>query len=132
MKRNLRWSITDSSQASFTRAVDERGAPSTIDMKPIASLGPHTSTTFSPMTISTTPDCTTYMQAPASLLLNTTFPACKVMVVPALLANIRMSISLPSIVAPLPLRSGDVCRCVYTPGHTCGKCAGDEQTCDRS
>ncbi len=50
--------MTDTSQASFTRAVDERGAPSTMDMKPIASFSPQISTTLSPIIISMTPDCT--------------------------------------------------------------------------
>ena len=56
------------------RAVEERGAPSIIDMKPIASFAPQTSTTLSPITISMTPDCTTYMHEPASPLLKTTLP----------------------------------------------------------
>ena len=44
-------------------------------MNPIASFGPQTSITLSPIVISITPDCTTYMQVPASPLLNTTLPA---------------------------------------------------------
>ena len=63
-----------SSQASLTRAVEERGEPSTIDMKPIASLAPTVSITVSPIAISMTPDCTIYMQLPESPLLNTTEP----------------------------------------------------------
>ena len=47
----------------MTRAVEERGEPSTIDMKPIASLAPTVSITVSPIAISITPDCTMYMQA---------------------------------------------------------------------
>src|SRR5581483_153279 len=93
MKRNLRWSMMDSSTASLTRAVEVRAAPSIIDMKPIASFGPHTSITLSPITISTTPDCTTYMQVPGSPLLKTTLPAGKLTLAPAPLANARMSIS---------------------------------------
>src|SRR5579859_1978835 len=48
-------------------------------MKPIASFGPQTSTTLSPITISTTPDCTTNMVEPASPRLNTWLPAAKLM-----------------------------------------------------
>jgi hypothetical protein len=70
-----------------------RRAPSMTDMKPIASLGPQTSITLSWITISTTPDCTTYMQLPASPWLNTTLPAGNVILVPALAANSRISIS---------------------------------------
>src|SRR5882757_7634320 len=94
MKRNLRWSRIESSTASFTRAVDERGAWSITDMKPIASFGPHTSTSFSPITISITPNCTMYMQLPGSPLLNTVLPGGNVTFTPAFLANVRMSISL--------------------------------------
>src|SRR6267378_3749650 len=94
MKRNLRWSRIESSTAFLTRAVDERGALSIIDMKPIASFGPHTSITFSPISISIVPDCTMYMQFPASPLLNTTLPAGNATLTPAFLANTRMSISL--------------------------------------
>src|SRR5215472_8052110 len=92
--------MTESSQSSLTRAVEERGALSIIDMKPIASLGPQTSTTFSPITISTTPDCTTNMVEPGSPRLNTSLPAAKLMLVPARRANSRMSRSLPSIILP--------------------------------
>ena len=95
--------MTETSHASLTRAVEERGASSITDMKPIASLVPHTSTTRSPITISMTPDCTTYMHSPASPLLKTTLPAAKVRLVPAFLANSRMSISLP-LMAPCPVR----------------------------
>src|SRR4051794_2169427 len=70
-------------------------------MKPIASLAVHTSMTVSPITISITPDCTTYMHDPASPLLNTTPPAGKLIFAPALRANRRMSISLPLILSPL-------------------------------
>jgi hypothetical protein len=62
-------------------------------MKPIASFGPQTSITLSPIIISITPDCTTYMQEPASPLLNTTLPAAKVTFAPARCANMRMSMS---------------------------------------
>src|SRR5436305_830678 len=101
MKRNLRASITESSQSSLTRAVDERGDWSTIDMKPIASFGPQVSMTLSPSTISITPDCTTYMQLPASPLLNTTAPDLKARLVPTLCANRRISMAL-SIDADCP------------------------------
>src|SRR6266516_3038712 len=92
MKRNLRWSIRDSSQASLTRAVELLGAPSTIDMNPIASFGPQISTTLSPITISITPDCTMYMQLPGSPLLKIKLPALNVTFAPALCANMRASI----------------------------------------
>ena len=93
--------MTETSQASLTRAVEERGASSIIDMKPMASLAPHTSTTRSPIVISMTPDCTTYMHSPGSPLLKTTLPAAKLRLVPAFLANSRISISVPLIV-PCP------------------------------
>jgi hypothetical protein len=99
MKRNLRWSITDSSQSSLTRAVELLGALSIIDMNPIASLDPQISITLSPITISITPDCTIYMQVPGSPLLKTTLPALNVTLAPALRANIRMSMSLSFISA---------------------------------
>jgi hypothetical protein len=86
-ERKVRASITESSQASFTRAVDERGAVSIIDMKPIASFGPTTSITRSPITISIEPDCKMYMHWPASPWLNTVLPAPKLIVAPALFAN---------------------------------------------
>jgi hypothetical protein len=74
MNRNRRWSITDNSQASLTRAVDERGAPSIIDIKPMASFSLQTSTTVSPIIISMIPDCTMYIHDPGSPLLNTRLP----------------------------------------------------------
>jgi hypothetical protein len=79
----VRPSITDNSQASFTRAVELRGALSTIDMKPIASFGPTASMILSPIIISIMPDCTMYMQLPGSPLLNTTVPAANVRFGPA-------------------------------------------------
>jgi hypothetical protein len=72
---------------SLTRAVELRAAPSITDMKPIASFGPQTSITVSPITISMTPDCTTYMQVPGSPLLKTMLPAENVTLAPARLAN---------------------------------------------
>src|SRR5436190_9766757 len=86
--------MIDSSTGSLTRAVELRAAPSTIDMKPIASFGPQTSTTLSPMTISTTPDCTTYMQVPGSPLLKTTPPAGNVTLTPAPRAKALISTSV--------------------------------------
>jgi hypothetical protein len=59
----------------LTRAVELLGAPSTMDMNPIASFGPQISTTLSPITISSTPDCTMYMQEPGSPFVNTMLPA---------------------------------------------------------
>src|SRR4051812_36530247 len=94
MKRKVRPSITDNSQASFTRAVELRGALSTIDMKPIASFGPTVSMTLSPMTISIMPDCTMYMQLPGSPLLKTTVPAANARVAPAPRANAHISMSV--------------------------------------
>src|SRR5262249_31108800 len=92
--------VRESSQGSLTRAVELLGAPSTIDMNPIASFGPQTSITLSPITISITPDCTMYMQEPGSPWLKTTLPALNVTFAPARWANIRMSISLPFIFPP--------------------------------
>jgi hypothetical protein len=48
MKRKVRASMTETSQSCFTRAVEERNAPSTIDMKPIASFSPQVSTNAAP------------------------------------------------------------------------------------
>src|SRR5665213_3139583 len=93
MKRKVRGSISDSSQASRARAVDERGLSSIIDMKPSASFAPMVSITLSPIIMSMTPDCTIYMHSPASPLLKTTPPGDTLMVAPALLAKARMSIS---------------------------------------
>ena len=66
-------------------------------MKPMASFGPTVSIILSPIVISSTPDCTMYMQLPASPWLNTTAPAPKLMVAPTLRANCRMSMSLFTI-----------------------------------
>jgi len=88
----------------LTRAVELLGALSIMDMNPIASLGPQTSITLSPMTISIRPDCTIYMHEPGSPLLKTTLPAPYDTFAPARCANIRMSISLIST-SPYPARN---------------------------
>ena len=75
-------------------------------MKPIASFGPTTSITFSPMTISMVPDCTMYMHCPGSPLLNTTLPFPKFRFAPALFANWRMSIVWPFMAASLEKAGG--------------------------
>src|SRR5262245_27424733 len=85
--------MTESSAGSLTRAVELRCAPSIMDMKPMASLGPQISMTLSPITISMTPDWTTYMQVPGSPLLKTMVPAGKLTFAPAPRANTRMSTS---------------------------------------
>src|SRR5205814_5975819 len=96
-----------SSLSASTRAVDERGWPSIIDMKPIASLASTVSTTLSPIIIAIVPDCTMYMHAPVSPRTNTSAPAFTTIVAPALLANWRMSIAMSVMACPNMIRRSD-------------------------
>ena len=63
-------------------------------MKPSASFGPMVSITVSPITMSIVPHCTMYMQSPGSPWINTLPPAATLMVAPAPLAKVRMSMSV--------------------------------------
>jgi hypothetical protein len=63
----------------LARLLDARGRASgrPVDHRhePDRFIRPQVSTTVSPITISITPDCTTYMQEPGSFCLNTMLPA---------------------------------------------------------